>query len=78
MGWPALVPLFAGPLWPPETVGAFWGRSAGRVCSAFTQLDGLSFWVQNADHSETRNRWDGRLQEAFGSNMWSWRTKSLA
>ncbi len=25
--------------------------------------------VQDADHSETMNRWAGRLQDAFGSNM---------
>jgi hypothetical protein len=42
------------------------------------QLIGSSSTVHFADHSETMNRWAGRLQDAFGSNMWSSRTKFFA
>jgi hypothetical protein len=45
--------------------------------SAFTQLNG-SRSAHLADHSETMNRCAGRLHDAFGSNMWSWRTKLRA
>ena len=46
--------------------------------SAFEQLEGSPARVQIADHSETRNRCWGRLQDALGSNMRSCRTKSRA
>ena len=37
-----------------------------------------SWLAQSADHSETVNRWAGRLQDEFGSNMWSCSTKCFA
>ena len=46
--------------------------------SALTQLSGSPLREQRADHSETMNRCAGWLDEEFGSNMWSWRTKSRA
>ena len=52
--------------------------SSGLVVSALRQVAGLPVTRQSADHSETRNRCAGRLQEEFGSNMWSWSTKSFA
>ena len=48
------------------------GVRPGR-CSSFLQLNGFVL-VHFADHSETMNRCAGRLHDAFGSNMWSWRT----
>jgi len=34
--------------------------------------------LHRADHSDTMKRWAGRLQDALGSNMWSWSTKFWA
>ena len=42
-----------------------------------TQLSGLAF-AQVADQLLTRYRWDGRLHESTGSNMWSSSAKSPA
>jgi hypothetical protein len=55
-----------------------WSGTGEGFWSAFVQLIGSFLIVQRADHSETMKRWAGRLQDAFGSNMWSWRTKFLA
>jgi hypothetical protein len=48
------------------------------VCNAFPHENALNGSVHLADHSETWNKCWGRLQEEFGSNMWSWSTKFLA
>jgi hypothetical protein len=50
---------------------------ASGFSTAFTQLDAARV-RQRADHSETMNRWAGRLQEVSGWNMWSWSTKFRA
>jgi hypothetical protein len=47
-------------------------------CSALTQLIGSPRRAQRADHSETMKRCAGRLHDAFGSYMWSCRTKLRA
>ena len=59
--------------------GLFSGGESFEDCaSAFTHEFGSLCRAQVADHSETMNRWAGRLHDAFGSNMWSWSTKSWA
>ena len=57
---------------------AFARRDMVRVECGFGALDVVADWttgltgcVQCADHSETMNRWAGKLHDAFGSNMWS-------
>ena len=63
-----------------ERLSGLLGRSSEGpgFCNAFVQLNGSSRPMQCADHSETMNRCAGRLHEAFGSYMWSWRTKLRA
>ena len=53
------------------------GRAAPAPRCSSVQLNGSAAVMHSADHSETRNRWAGRLHDAFGSNMWSWRTNLL-
>ena len=59
------------------------GRFLSRDCRApawagsLTQLSGF-VPVHRADQPLTRYRWEGRLHESTGSNMWSFITKSRA
>ena len=62
---------------PPSLAEAGLNDDTRRVW-ALVQEAGLFGSVQSADHSDTRNRWQGKLQEAFGSNIWSWSVKFRA